>query len=267
MNKANIKRFLRKIGVIKISDNLRFHWMKVKQASDNNDFKSEFPNTPIPPDYLLYESFNLSYRNYYNSGINTAKFFKKMFDEHLDFNNCNVLDWGCGPSRIIRHFPELAPNANFFGTDYNKKTITWNQANIKNVEFSLNNLNPPTAYADDFFDAIYGISVFTHLSESLHYKWINELWRISKPNAIIIVTTHGNAFREKLLAMDKNVFDDHKLVVQANTLEGHRTFAAYQPPEFMLNLFIGKFKVLEHLEGKIESWGISQDKWLIKVMK
>ena len=250
-----------------MSDTILYHWMQFKYSSDNNAFKKEFSDTPIPTDYLLYESFSLNYRNYYYSGLNTAKLYKNLFEKHLDFNNSNVLDWGCGPSRIIRHFPELIPNASFFGTDYNKRTIDWNQTHIKNVTFSLNNLNPPTDYKDDFFDAIYGISVLTHLSESAHYKWIDELWRISKPNAILIITTHGKAFREKLIASDKLVFDNNKLVVQANTLEGHRTYAAFHPPKFIINLFSGKFKVLEHLEGKADTRGVSQDKWIIKILK
>ena len=63
------------------------------------------------------------------------------------------------------------------------------------------------------------------------------------------------------------IFDNNGLVVQAKTLEGHRTYAAYHPPRFMEQLFVNKYELLEHLPGKIEKWGISQDKWILKALK
>jgi len=113
------------------------------------------------------------------------------------------LDWGCGPARIIRHLPKLLPNTSLYGTDYNAKSIAWNKANFQKISFELNNINPPTSFEDGFFDAIYGLSIFTHLSEENHFNWISELYRISSPGAILILTTHGQAYREKLLPADK----------------------------------------------------------------
>ncbi|WP_353780207.1 methyltransferase domain-containing protein [Winogradskyella sp. 3972H.M.0a.05] len=241
--------------------------MKLINLKDNKAFKKEFPNVPIPPDYTLYEAHYLNYRGYYNDGLTNAKILKTQFEAHTDFKEKKVLDWGCGPARIIRHFSELCPDADFYGTDYNKSTIAWNRANIKNVTFESNEVNPPTVFEDNFFNAVYSLSVLTHLSKANHYSWIEELWRITKHNAILIISTHGEAFKEKLIPSDKATFENNDLVVQANTLEGHRTYAAYHPPKFMLDLFLNKFEVLEHLPGKVETWGISQDKWILKCIK
>ncbi len=38
---------------------------------------------------------------------------------------------------------------------------------------------------------IHAISIFMHLSETMHYAWINELYRILKKDGILIFTTHG----------------------------------------------------------------------------
>lgn len=267
MAKPFFKRLLRNLGVIQLSDNLRYRVMKLKNLKDNRAFKKEFPDVPIPPDYILYEAHYLNYRNYYNYGLSNAKLLKTQFENHIDFSGKKVLDWGCGPARIIRHFSSLCPDAKFFGTDYNKKTIAWNKANITDITFETNDVNPPTVFDDNSFDALYSLSVLTHLSEQNHYDWINELWRITKSGAILIISTHGEAYREKLIASDKAIFDSEELVVQANTLEGHRTYAAYHPPKFMRNLFSEKFEILEHLPGAVESWGISQDRWIVKTLK
>ena len=93
------------------------------------------------------------------------------------------------------------------------------------------------------------------------------MYRISKTHAILLLTTHGDVYRRKLTKSEKEIFDKNQLVIQANTLEGHRTFAAYHPPIAIKNLFANKFEILEHIPGKVENWGLSQDKWIIKAQK
>ena len=264
MDKALVKRMLRNLGIIRLSDNVRYQLMKIRNKSDNSKFKKENPNVAIPPDYLLYEAHQLKYRSYINNGLNNANYIKDLFEKHTDLNEKKVLDWGCGPARIVRHMPGILPRTNFFGTDYNHKTIQWNKDHIENVSFYTNDINPPTSFQSDFFDGIYGLSIFTHLSEENHTNWINELHRISNTDAVLILTTHGNAYREKLLKKDQQKFDSNQLVIQGNTLEGHRTYAAYHPPKLMRHLFEDKFQILEHIPGKKENWGISQDQWVIK---
>lgn len=264
MNKALLKRVLRRLGIIRLSDNLRYQILKIRNRKDNIKFKEEFPNVAIPPDYLLYEAHQLKYRAYITNGLSNAKYLKDIFEKHIDLDGKKVLDWGCGPARIIRHFPSLLSSTEFFGTDYNAKTIDWNQKHIEQVTFKSNDINPPTSFENNFFDAIYGLSIFTHLSAENHTNWINELYRVSNKNAILILTTHGEAYREKLLKKDQIKFDSNSLVIQGNTLEGHRTYAAYHPPKLMRTLFEEKFQVLEHIIGKKEVWGLSQDKWVLK---
>ncbi|NND53336.1 MAG: class I SAM-dependent methyltransferase [Flavobacteriaceae bacterium] len=264
MSKAKVKRLLRRFGLMRLSDNLRYQIMKIQNRKDNQNFRKEHPDVVIPPDYILYEAHQLKYRSYYNYGLSNAKRLITLFETYTDLSEKKILDWGCGPARIIRHFPELLKNSICYGTDYNTDTIAWNQEHIKGVTFHTNGIFPPTVYEDEFFDAIYGLSVLTHLSEENHFNWINELYRIAKTGAILILTTHGKAFREKLVKDDQLLFDTNNLVVQGNTLEGHRTFAAFHPPKYMLKLFAGKFAVLDLIEGTFTNGNIAQDKWILK---
>src|SRR2546422_11471589 len=39
----------------------------------------------------------------------------------------NVLDWGCGCGRVLRHFYE-APGPQLYGCDYNRALIAWSTA-------------------------------------------------------------------------------------------------------------------------------------------
>ncbi|MDG5492599.1 class I SAM-dependent methyltransferase [Psychroserpens sp. SPM9] len=264
MSLALPKQILRSIGAIRLLDNLRYRYMKYKNRLQNKRFKLEHPEIAIPPDYLLYESHNVNYSYYLTKGRQKAEELIKMFQKYTNLNDKNILDWGCGPSRVVRHFPELLPKSHIFGTDYNTDSISWNRKYIDGVRFFENEINPPTHFKDQFFDAIYGLSIFTHLSEENHHNWINELYRISKVGAVLILTTHGENYKVKLTKSDQKKYESDVLVVKGNTLEGHRTYAAYQPPQFMRQLFADKFEVLEHIPGPMDVGYFDQDKWIIK---
>jgi len=54
-------------------------------------------------------------------------------------------------------------------------------------------LAPPTPFPDNSFAAIYGISVFTHLTQQYEELWLAELQRIARPGALLLLSVHGGA--------------------------------------------------------------------------
>jgi cyclopropane fatty-acyl-phospholipid synthase-like methyltransferase len=143
------------------------------------------------------------------------------------------LDWGCGPGRIVRHLPASITGTEIHGTDYNQEYIDWCQRELDKIKFSVNHIDPPTNYLDSFFDAVIGVSIFTHLSEASHVAWMNELYRITKPAGIIFITTQGVAYRSKLTSTERSHFDKGYLVTRRYINEGNRLFSTFQPPEFI----------------------------------
>ncbi len=249
---------------MQLSDYLHFVYQKMKNRSGNRTFKLNNPDVVLPPDYMIYESFQMSYEYYYNDSLDTAKWLIGYFEKYIELKNIKILEWGCGPARIIRHLPKLLDRScEIYGSDYNHKTIDWCKKNIHDINFSINDLQPPLEYESNFFDIIYATSVFTHLSEEMHYAWIEELKRVCKPNRIIFLTTHGDNCKPKLTDEELNLFEAGKLVVRGNVREGHRTFAAYQPPQFMQKLF-SDVKILEHVTREPEGNYIPQDIWIVR---
>jgi SAM-dependent methyltransferase len=221
----------------------------------------------LPPAYLIYESFDLNYETYYHASRKTASWLLGFFKKYIELKNINILDWGCGPARIVRHLPEfLDPSCSIYGTDYNPKSISWCKKTLPGINFNLNSTEPPLPYVDNSFDAIYGISIFTHLPEDLHYKWFYELVRISKNGAVIFLTLHGNAFKAKLTPEEQDVFDSGQILIKGNTKVGHRTYAAFHPESFVKRLFSGH-EVLEHIEGEVTNGKPHQDIWIIRINK
>ncbi|AOW20309.1 class I SAM-dependent methyltransferase [Urechidicola croceus] len=266
MNVGQVSNSLRQLKLLYLVDKLQYFYQKSKNSKINKEFEANNPTIILPPDYLIYESFQMNYDKYYNGGKETAIWLKKYLKKHTQLEGKKILDWGCGPGRIIRHLPNLVGNnCEFFATDYNEKTINWCSQNIPEVKFNKNSLSAKLPYPDDYFDVIYGISIFTHLSEKLHYDWYRELWRILKPNGILFLTTQGDNYKPKLTNKELGSYETGKLVVRGMVKEGHRTYSAFHPKVFM-NMLFKNDTVLEHVEtiSDVDNWQPNQDVWIVK---
>lgn len=259
-----LKYQIHRAGVSRLFDQIKYRYSILRNFFGNRSFRKDYPDLVLPPDYILYESFGLRYRSYYEGGYRTAQWLVRTWKPYIDLKNVNILDWGCGPARIVRHLPELLPTSTIYGTDYNEQTIKWCQKNIFDVDFSPNNIDPPLPYPDSSFDVVYGISIFTHLSERNHPAWIAELHRVLKPGGILLITTQGKAHSEKLIPHELDQFQAGRLVIRQGTMEGHLTYNAFQPEEYIRGLLPGYFDELDHIRGKSETWGISQDVWCLQ---
>jgi ubiquinone/menaquinone biosynthesis C-methylase UbiE len=265
MNKYSIISALRRLRLMKFLDKIRYYVSYAKSYKLRRAFYIENPNVKLPPPYFIYETFNLNYFSFYNKSIETAEWLVSYFRKYKELENLKVLDWGCGPGRVIRHLPSFMDNScQFYGTDYNEKYIDWCIKNISNVSFTTNKLAPPLNYKNETFDIVYGISIFTHLSKEMHFAWFNELIRVLKQGGILFLTLQGNGFRNKLTEIEKKHFDSGNLVVRSKSKEGHRTFSAFQPVSFVKKL-IHTNEILEHVPGEVKNGKPQQDVWIIRV--
>ena len=264
MNKTVISNFLRSFGLLYSLDKVRFQLEKRNNKKANYEFMKANPSIKLPPDYLMYESFQMNYDKYYTESIDTTNWLVSHFRRHVNLQNAAILDWGCGPGRIIRHLPDILGNGcSYFGTDYNPNSIDWCSENLRHIAFNHNGLKASLPYKNNSFDVIYGISIFTHLSEQLHYDWTSELLRILKPEGILFLTTQGNAFKQKLSENELATYNQGALVIRGKVKEGHRTYSAFQPPKFMTQLF-SNASILEHIERPSEQGrSLPQDIWIV----
>lgn len=258
---------IRNFQLAGIVDKFRFCFFYATNYLANSKFEKKVSPFKFPPPYFIYETYSLNYQNYYEDGYQTAKEITLLLSEYLDFSKTSIrlLDWGCGPARIVRHMPEiLATNNKIYGCDYNSKYVNWCNEHIKLVDFTMNNLHPPTSYVTGYFDFIYGLSIITHLSAASHIDWVKELWRILKPGGILLITSQGDAFKQKLLPHELALFNNGKLVVRESKNEGHRVFSAFQPRNFMQEL-LREFILLKFIKGgsKNSILGL-QDTWLVQ---
>ena len=266
-NRASTKLFSA-LGLSPLLNTLRMR-AEVRQITHKNkQFIRAYPDFVLPPQELAFDAYaHVDWNRYVLDGQDDAALIAKLALKYTSALQLRILDWGCGPARVLRNLPKFldSRSISLYGSDYNPKTIQWCQKHFKECHFAQNHLSPPLAFESNFFDVIYAISVLTHLSEESHFNWINEIKRVLKPKGIFILTTHGDYFKSFLSKSERSRYQKNQLVVRNDEREGKRDFATFHPPQFLKDtLFIG-FDVEEHIPGPVPiSSHLTQDLWVIR---
>lgn len=257
-------RTLRTLCLLALADRCRF-WLRCAQSwSHNRKFRNAHPDFPTPPPRLAFDALNhVDWREYREGGRRHARLFARQIAAHCSGNLC-ILEWGCGPGRLIRHMKaELAGmNVTLSGADYNAESVAWCRTNLPGIQFVHNPLMPPLPLSENTFDVVYAFSVFTHLSEAAQLAWARELCRVLKPGGLLICTTHGDNYRYLLGGPREDARYRHgHVVVQGNYAEGKKWFFAIHPPAFVRDNLLKDFAKVQQVAPRSED-GMLQDIWM-----
>jgi SAM-dependent methyltransferase len=110
--------------------------------------------------------------------------------DDYSFEGRRVLDFGCGPARVLRQFLPEAASGEFWGCDLHRPTIAWLDEHLSPPLHFFVNDRIPMPHPDSYFDLVYAISVFTHITHDWS-AWLLELHRILKPEGLLLATIAG----------------------------------------------------------------------------
>ena len=103
----------------------------------------------------------------------------------------SVLDLGCGAGRVLPQVARRAAHASCVGCDVDGDAIDWLRQHRPELEWRATGPTPPLAFAEETFDLVYSISVFSHLDELQQDQWLSEVSRILRRGGVALLTTHG----------------------------------------------------------------------------
>lgn len=147
-------------------------------------------DVPLPPDKLTQRAIWLSPRTFDKWGYALKRKYDEAVARHLPKPRTarRLLDWGCGCGRMAKY---LAGECDYTGIDIDREAIDWCRANVPKGTFEPQGLEARTRFADDAFDAVIGISIFTHLREEEQFAWLKELARVTAPGGVVAVSVCG----------------------------------------------------------------------------
>ena len=263
--KRELLSFARAMGLLRPGDRVMRVKSQLMHYGRNRRFVRTHPDFPFPPADLAFDAYNkVDCVAYLESGISHAELYARIIREHAPAGPLAILEWGCGPGRIIRHMQRCANGhaVTLTGSDVNRRSIAWNREHLPGVNFVVNDFMPPLSFADNTFDVIYNFSVFTHLSEETQKAWARELLRVLKPGGLFICSTHGIYYRNRLAGKaEARQFNEGRVVVQSHYAEGKKWFLALHPERYVREQLLRDFGDVQIVSVEGDS-GMTHDIWI-----
>ncbi len=262
--KRQLLAFVRANGMLKSADRLMLLRSRLRSRAGNRAFARAHPGFTAPPADLSFDAYHhVDWAAYHHVGRQHAQAFAQVIKSNVEGPRLAVLEWGCGPGRLIRHMPECLPGfeLKLTGADYNPRSIEWCTRNIPGIEFTVNQFEPPLPFSSASFDVTYNFSVFTHLSKVAQLAWAAELLRVLKPGGLLVCSTHGDLYSRRLAKAEEALrYNKGELVVQGGYAEGKKWFLALHPPKYVFETLLAGFTDIQAITLPAEA-GIGQDLW------
>lgn len=167
-------------------------WCLTEGCRDDERLRSIMPGFP-PPD-VQFRFAGSSGDETMRDAFNIYRLIKNLASQHLSRPMRSVMEFGSGWGRIIRCFSRDIDRQNLQGIDCMPEAIDICKATNPYAQFQLVDPFPPTVVASDSFDVVYAYSVFSHLSEDAHMRWLVEFKRLLRPGGLLIATTRPREF-------------------------------------------------------------------------
>jgi SAM-dependent methyltransferase len=190
-----------------------------------------FARLPTPPLRLLQRTGflgNNATRGSYDAiGAGGREQINAMLPVDWSWAGKRVLDFGCGVGKVLRHFAQEAMVAEFTGCDVHAPSIDWLQHNLC-PPFSafVCSDEPRLPQPDGYFDLIYAISVYTHLTDRWA-EWLLEHHRVLAADGLLLVSFLGEGTIEPLVGED---WDENRIGM--NSLWAGKSWDAGGPIAF-----------------------------------
>jgi SAM-dependent methyltransferase len=221
---------------------------------------------PLPPARLRVQTAGTADSRWFiESGRVTAEIIRDAAARHdvqLD-SVASMLDFGCGCGRVLRHWTDLS-EVEIHGAEPSPRLAQWCAENLAFANILQSPQRPRLPYESNSFDVVYAISVFTHLSEGVQVPWAEEVARLVKPKGLLLLTTHGDRYVDRLTSAERQAYEEGCLVVRRPQASGTNLCTAFHPHAYVEGHLTAGLNILEYTTNGLGRGTPEQDLVLLR---
>ena len=159
----------------------------------------------LPPPGNMMQAHENRHRTFVNQGTGIANAIVECLAKYgpdRNISDLTILDFGCGVGRaaLPLFFNFRKPD---HCVDVDPDAIAYLQQVLPEAKPEVSPFQPPLSFADDMFDVVYAISVWTHLPADSADLWLKEMRRILRPGGLALLTTSNYAVLAQRRAQEK----------------------------------------------------------------
>lgn len=143
-----------------------------------------------PPQINMNRIGAANWAAFVGGGTRIADAVRRNLEERLggDLAGLSILDFGCGCGRALLPLSVGLPATRFTGVDVDDSAIDYLRGQCAGLDLRVTNFTPPLPFRDGYFDAVYSISIWTHLAPEDQIPWLREMVRVTKPGGFILLS-------------------------------------------------------------------------------
>jgi SAM-dependent methyltransferase len=132
-------------------------------------------------------------------GAASRRVVDEMLPDDWTWTDKRVLDFGCGAGKVLRHFVSEARLAEFYCCDIDAPSIDWLARELSPPFHPfLCSEEPSLPQADGYFNLIYALSVYTHITDRWA-GWLLEHHRVLADGGLLLASFLGEGMIEPLI--------------------------------------------------------------------
>lgn len=113
---------------------------------------------------------------------------ERLLGPEWSWEGKRVLDFGCGPGRLLRQFLPEAQRGHWVGADVHQPSLAWARTALSPpVELARSPQAPPLPFAPESFDLVLSMSVISHLVDDWA-AWMLDLRRVLASGGLLLTT-------------------------------------------------------------------------------
>lgn len=209
----------------------------------------------LPPDELMMKVVGNASPKFFVSGVGAVEVLLGAMERAGGAvpPSPAVLDFGCGPGRLIPAFNQAFPDGSVVGVDIDREAIGWASDAMDRNEFHVIDPLPPMPLDCLRFDLVIGLSVLTHLDENYQDAWLAELLRVTRRGGCVLLTVHLEQHFHKI-AGEQMSEDVRKSITEEYEREGFAFWSGDRWSEQFPSYYHTSFHTPDYIRNHWSRW-------------